>query len=179
MTIFSLNEDGRGRHPGRGGNAHQSVGNRRRARKPRLASLGAALLLERSTAMMKSPPRPGPCPGDARPRSARRTACSNGRGAPLKSTGASGPPGVEAVGLRPAAGKPADHSRRPSRRGVATPAHQGPPGTVTSLSKEGITVACGGGTRYLITRLHPESRAEMDAHAFVLGGGIQAGDLLE
>ena len=63
--------------------------------------------------------------------------------------------------------------------GVATPAHQGPPGTVTSLSKEGITVACGGGTRYLITRLHPESRAEMDAHAFVLGRGIQAGDLLE
>jgi methionyl-tRNA formyltransferase len=63
--------------------------------------------------------------------------------------------------------------------GVASPAHQGPPGTVVGLSKSGISVACGGGTRYLITRLLPENRMEMDAYAFTLGGGIQTGDFLE
>ncbi|MCX6565680.1 MAG: methionyl-tRNA formyltransferase [Candidatus Aminicenantes bacterium] len=63
--------------------------------------------------------------------------------------------------------------------GVASPAHQGPPGTIAGLSKTGISVACGGGTRYLITRLNPENRVEMAAAAFILGGGIQTGDLLE
>ena len=63
--------------------------------------------------------------------------------------------------------------------GVASPTHQGPPGTIVGMSKMGISIACGGGTRYLITRLHPENRVEMDAHAFTLGGGIQTGDFLE
>ncbi len=85
--------------------------------------------------------------------------------------------------------KPSAHTRLHNGRliilagrpdeGVASPAHQGPPGMIVGVSKTGISVACGGGTRYLITRLHPENRVEMDAYAFTLGGGIQTGDFLE
>ncbi len=63
--------------------------------------------------------------------------------------------------------------------GVATAAHQALSGTVAVLSKAGISVACRDGSRYLITRLRPENRVEMDAYAFTLGGGIQVGDFLE
>ncbi|MHB8054652.1 MAG: methionyl-tRNA formyltransferase [Candidatus Aminicenantales bacterium] len=63
--------------------------------------------------------------------------------------------------------------------GVATAAHQAPPGTVSVFAKAGIAIACGDGSRYLITRLRPENRVEMDAHAFTLGGGILVGDFLE
>lgn len=63
--------------------------------------------------------------------------------------------------------------------GVATAACQALSGTVAVLSKAGISVACRDGSRYLITRLRPENRVEMDAYAFTLGGGIQVGDFLE
>jgi methionyl-tRNA formyltransferase len=63
--------------------------------------------------------------------------------------------------------------------GVATAAQQALSGTVAVLSQAGISVACRDGSRYLITRLRPENRVEMDAYAFTLGGGIQVGDFLE
>ena len=62
--------------------------------------------------------------------------------------------------------------------GVETAAHQAPPGTIVAVSRAGFSVACGGGSRYLISRLHPENRVEMDAYAFTLGGGIRVGDFL-
>lgn len=68
-------------------------------------------------------------------------------------------------------------SGRPDE-GVPTAAHQGPPGTIVALSRAGISVACGFGSRYLIARLHPENRVEMDAAAFTLGGGARIGDSL-
>ena len=50
------------------------------------------------------------------------------------------------------------------------------PGTVIAIGKCGLEIACGKGTVYRIERLHPEGRAEMDAHAFALGGHIRPGD---
>jgi len=68
-------------------------------------------------------------------------------------------------------------SGRPDE-GVATAAHQALPGTIAAISRAGLAVACGNGSRYLIIRLRPENRVEMDAYAFSLGGGIRIGDLL-
>jgi len=60
------------------------------------------------------------------------------------------------------------------------PAERIPPaGMVVDLSKKGIGVVCGEGTLYRITRVHPESRPPMEAHAFILGGKIGINDLLE
>jgi methionyl-tRNA formyltransferase len=46
------------------------------------------------------------------------------------------------------------------------------PGRVVSVAKEGLTVACGGGTAYLIEELQPEGRGPMAAHVFSLGTRI-------
>ncbi len=51
------------------------------------------------------------------------------------------------------------------------------PGTVISADKAGVTVACGHGSLYRIERLRPEGKAEMDAHAFALGGHVRPGDI--
>ncbi len=51
------------------------------------------------------------------------------------------------------------------------------PGTVVSADKTGVAVACGHGSLYRIERLRPEGKAEMDAHAFALGGHIHPGDI--
>lgn len=51
----------------------------------------------------------------------------------------------------------------------------GEPGTVLTLSPEGITVACGEGA-VVITQLKPENRPAMTAHAYTLGHRIKAGD---
>jgi methionyl-tRNA formyltransferase len=53
-----------------------------------------------------------------------------------------------------------------------------PRGAVLAVEPRGLTIACGGGTSYLITRLQPESRKPMDARAFGLGGRIREGDIL-
>ncbi len=49
------------------------------------------------------------------------------------------------------------------------------PGTVLASGKAGIDVACGDGTIYRIERLRPEGKAEMEAHAYALGGNIPPG----
>ncbi len=51
----------------------------------------------------------------------------------------------------------------------------GEPGTVLTLSPEGITVACGEGA-VVITQVKPENRSAMTAHAYTLGHRIKAGD---
>jgi len=61
--------------------------------------------------------------------------------------------------------------------GLAGPAPA--PGMILETSGKGILAACGGGTRYRITRVRPESRPPMYAGAFVLGGKAGPGDILE
>ena len=51
-------------------------------------------------------------------------------------------------------------------------------GFVTGTSREGIRVACGGGTVLLITRLQPEGKKEMPAADFLLGNKIPEGTKL-
>ncbi len=50
------------------------------------------------------------------------------------------------------------------------------PGEILSIRKEGIEVCCGERSSYLIERLQPENRKEMDAHSFSLGARIKPGD---
>jgi len=55
----------------------------------------------------------------------------------------------------------------------------GPPaGTVLSVGKAGLEVACGAATSYLIEELQPEGKAAMPAYAFSLGARIAPGDLI-
>jgi len=54
-----------------------------------------------------------------------------------------------------------------------------PPGTVLETSKGGILVAVGANTCYRLLRLRPESRPPMEAQAYVLGGKIAVGDILD
>jgi methionyl-tRNA formyltransferase len=50
-----------------------------------------------------------------------------------------------------------------------------PPGTIVALDREGIVVACGGGTRLLLTEVQPESRKAMPAAAFAAGARLSPG----
>jgi len=54
----------------------------------------------------------------------------------------------------------------------------GQPGTVIAVRKEGLEVGCGGGTVFLIARLQPEGKKEMEAYAFSLGSKTKIGDVL-
>jgi methionyl-tRNA formyltransferase len=50
------------------------------------------------------------------------------------------------------------------------------PGTILSAGREGIHVACGGGTSLLVTEVQPESRGRMTAAAFVAGARLAPGE---
>ncbi len=52
------------------------------------------------------------------------------------------------------------------------------PGQVIGAGKEGLTVACGGGTAYLIETLQLEGKAEMTAYGFSLGAKFAPGESL-
>jgi methionyl-tRNA formyltransferase len=68
-------------------------------------------------------------------------------------------------------------------RALETPACPSPkappdPGTVLSIGKAGLEVACGAATSYLIEELQPEGKAAMPAYAFSLGARIVPGDVI-
>lgn len=50
------------------------------------------------------------------------------------------------------------------------------PGEILSIIKQGVGVCCGERSVYLIERLQPENRKEMDAYSFSLGARIKPGD---
>jgi methionyl-tRNA formyltransferase len=52
------------------------------------------------------------------------------------------------------------------------------PGTVLSVGKTGLEVACGASTSYLIEELQPEGKGAMSSHAFSLGAHLSPGDVL-
>jgi methionyl-tRNA formyltransferase len=55
----------------------------------------------------------------------------------------------------------------------------GEPGVVTALGSEGVTVACGAGTRLLLLDVQPESRRPMKAAAWAQGARVQPGARLD
>ncbi|MDH5638945.1 MAG: methionyl-tRNA formyltransferase [Nitrospinota bacterium] len=60
---------------------------------------------------------------------------------------------------------------------LSSSAPGGRPGEILGVSGEGITVACGAGA-VVITHLKPEGKGAMAAHAYTLGHGIKAGEVL-
>jgi len=52
------------------------------------------------------------------------------------------------------------------------------PGTVLTIGKDGLAVACGEGTAFLIEKIQPEGKGPMAAYAFSLGTRIGPGDSL-
>jgi len=52
------------------------------------------------------------------------------------------------------------------------------PGQVLEVGRDGLAVACGGETAYLIETLRPEGKAEMTAYGFSLGAKFRPGDSL-
>jgi methionyl-tRNA formyltransferase len=50
------------------------------------------------------------------------------------------------------------------------------PGEILNIDKEGIEICCGERSVFLIERVQPENRKEMDAFAFSLGMRIKPGD---
>jgi methionyl-tRNA formyltransferase len=52
------------------------------------------------------------------------------------------------------------------------------PGRVLAVGKTGLTVACGGGTAYLVEDLQPEAKGPMAAYVFSLGTKIDPGAAL-
>jgi len=65
-----------------------------------------------------------------------------------------------------------------SGRNVGAASAEKAPGTIFKIGKAGLTVACGGGTAYLVEELQPEARGPMPAHVFSLGTKIDPGDRL-
>jgi methionyl-tRNA formyltransferase len=52
------------------------------------------------------------------------------------------------------------------------------PGRIVAGRKDGLAVACGGGTVFLVEEVRPEGRAAMSAYAFSLGTKLVPGDIL-
>ena len=65
-----------------------------------------------------------------------------------------------------------------SGRNVETANAGQAPGTVLTVGKAGLTVACGCGTAFLVEVLQPEGKGPMAAHVFSLGTRIDPGDFL-
>ncbi len=65
-----------------------------------------------------------------------------------------------------------------SGRNVETANAGQAPGTVLTVGKDGLTVACGGGTAFLVEDLQPEGKGPMAAYVFSLGTRIDPGDSL-
>jgi methionyl-tRNA formyltransferase len=57
-------------------------------------------------------------------------------------------------------------------------AGEAPPGTLVDVGPAGLVVACGGRSRLLVTEVQPESRRPMPAPAFAAGARLAAGQLL-
>lgn len=61
---------------------------------------------------------------------------------------------------------------------VSDQSHGAAPGTVTDVSKDGITVECGSGS-FCITELQPENKRRMSAFDFIQGYRLKKGDSFE
>lgn len=66
-----------------------------------------------------------------------------------------------------------------ARVGERPASPDGKPGTVLSVGRDGVLVACGEGTALLLIEVQPESRRAMDAFAFAAGARLEAGARFE
>jgi methionyl-tRNA formyltransferase len=84
--------------------------------------------------------------------------------------------------VTPWPGAIAAHRGRPLILTKTAPLHRLPmaeaPGAVTSVSREGVDVACAPGV-LRVTRVKPEARAEMNAAEWARGARVAAGDAME
>ncbi len=55
--------------------------------------------------------------------------------------------------------------------------YDSPPGQVVELKKEGLVIACGEGSLFLVKRLQRENKREMEASAFLHGLRIEPGEI--
>ncbi len=142
----------------------------------RLAELGAGLLLETLSGIRERPPVPQ---DHSRATPAPKLAKEDGR---LEWTRDAGEIDrrVRAFNPRPGAFTFLSGRRLLIHRGAPLGKAVIPsaPGSVLSLSGQGLETACGEGTVYLIRTLQPEGRKMMEAAAFAAGGGIRVGDIL-
>lgn len=60
-------------------------------------------------------------------------------------------------------------------RARPAPAGPGEPGMVVSIEPAGVVVACGDGTRLLLEEVQPESRRPMSGAAFAVGARLESG----
>jgi len=67
---------------------------------------------------------------------------------------------------------------RPPEDGEGGPTAEATAGTLLEVSPEGLLVACGEGSRILVTEVQPESRRPMPAAAFAAGARLRPGDAL-
>jgi methionyl-tRNA formyltransferase len=67
-----------------------------------------------------------------------------------------------------------DHALKVRRAGLADPG-PGEPGTVVEVDRQGLVVAAGADTRVRILEVQPESRRPMSAGAFATGARLTAG----
>ena len=54
-----------------------------------------------------------------------------------------------------------------------------PPGTILTVAKAGLEIACGENSAFLVARLQPESRRPMEAYAYSLSGRMKALDVFD
>lgn len=60
---------------------------------------------------------------------------------------------------------------------LAGPGHEGAPGEIAAVGREGIDVRCGDGALFRIERLQPENRSAMDAFVFSQNGRVRPGEV--
>ncbi len=147
---------------------------------PKLAALGATLLVETLDGLAR---------GSLTPQAQDDTAATK---APLirKSDGIVnfGKSAIEIAnrfrGFSPWPGLQFAHAGRSikmlSAKALATAPDRpnSPPGVIVSLSREGLDVACGGGSVLRLDRVQPESRGPVSAFDFARGAKLRTGEVL-
>jgi methionyl-tRNA formyltransferase len=81
-------------------------------------------------------------------------------------------------GFHPWPGTVTAHEGRGLKIVRATPVPStgpGAPGTIVTVDREGLVVACGGGTRLRVLDVQPESKKAMPAAAFAAGARLAPG----
>lgn len=142
---------------------------------PRLASLGAALLLETLRGIEQGSLRPVP-----------QDATLATLAPPIRRIDGRIDWGLtaQAIACRVRGFQPwpgawtlfAGRSVKVLRAGTASEAHASAPGSVVAVGREALLVACGERTTLAVTEVQPESRRPMAAPAFASGARLRPGD---